>query len=155
MLEKTLTALHAREWTLATAESCTGGMIAAHITDRAGTSKYFERGFVTYSNESKTDLLGVDPMVLEAHGAVSSAVAVAMAEGALKNSRANIAVAVTGIAGPDGGTEEKPVGLVFIAVAFEQQSAVYKHQFDGDRASVRSQTVAAALEHVVRHLEAA
>lgn len=140
---------------MATAESCTGGMIAAHITARPGTSKYFERGFVTYSNESKAELLGVLPEVLEAHGAVSPAVAVAMAEGALKNSRANIAVSVTGIAGPDGGTQEKPVGLVFIAVAFEQQSAVYKHQFDGDRASVRKQTVAAALEHLARHLDAA
>jgi len=102
---------------LVTAESCTGGMVAAAITDIAGSSQIFERGFVTYSNESKTELLGVTPWMLQTYGAVSAEVAKAMAEGALRNSKANIAIAITGIAGPDGGTAEKPVGLVYLWLA--------------------------------------
>lgn len=102
---------------LVTAESCTGGMVAAAITDLAGSSQVFERGFVTYSNESKTELLSVTPWMLQTYGAVSPEVAKAMVDGALKNSKADLAVSVTGIAGPGGGSTEKPVGLVYLALA--------------------------------------
>ncbi len=99
---------------LATAESCTGGMIAASMTDRPGSSEVFERGFITYSNEAKTELLDVPKDMLMKHGAVSSQVAIAMVKGAIAHSRAELAVSVTGIAGPDGGSDTKPVGLVYI-----------------------------------------
>ena len=104
--------LKAHHWRLATAESCTGGLIAASCTELSGSSDWFERGFVTYSNEAKTEMLGVDAALIAAHGAVSEPVARAMAEGALARSRADIAVAVTGIAGPTGGSADKPVGTV-------------------------------------------
>ena len=107
--------LRERQWLLATAESCTGGMIAAACTDLAGSSEWFERGFVTYSNEAKTELLGVDAKLVEANGAVSEVVARAMAFGAVRHSRARVSVAVTGIAGPSGGTPDKPVGTVWFA----------------------------------------
>jgi nicotinamide-nucleotide amidase len=103
-----------KKWTLVTAESCTGGMIATAITDKQGASNIFERGFVTYSNESKIECLGVSHKILNRHGAVSAEVAEEMAKGALENSGAKVSVAVTGIAGPDGGTPQKPVGLVYI-----------------------------------------
>ena len=102
---------------LVTAESCTGGMVAAALTDIAGSSQVFERGFVTYSNDSKTELLGVAPWMLQTYGAVSPQIAKAMADGALKNSKGDLAVSVTGIAGPGGGSAEKPVGLVYLALA--------------------------------------
>lgn len=104
-----------KKWTLVTAESCTGGMISTAITDKPGSSAVLERGFVTYSNQAKIDCLGVSEKTLEKHGAVSKEVAEEMAKGALKNSKAKVSVAVTGIAGPDGGTSQKPVGLVYIA----------------------------------------
>ena len=110
-------ALAVRKWTLATAESCTGGLVAGAITDIAGSSGWFDRGFVTYSNEAKVDLLGVRPETLARFGAVSEATVREMAAGALGRSRADIAVAVTGVAGPAGGTPEKPVGLVWFAWA--------------------------------------
>ena len=110
-------ALTARGEMLATAESCTGGMIAAACTDRAGSSDWFERGFVTYSNAAKTQMLGVDPALIATHGAVSAEVAAAMATGALARSAADWSVAVTGIAGPGGATPGKPVGTVWIAMA--------------------------------------
>jgi nicotinamide-nucleotide amidase len=110
-------ALQERKLKLATAESCTGGLLAGLITEIPGSSATFERGLVTYSNAAKTDLLGVDAKLIAEEGAVSEAVARAMADGALANAPADIAVAVTGIAGPDGGTAEKPVGLVYLAVA--------------------------------------
>lgn len=138
---------------LATAESCTGGMIAAALTDIAGSSAVFERGFVTYSNEAKHELLDVSFSLIDQYGAVSSEVAQAMAEGALKHSRADMAVAVTGIAGPDGGTPAKPVGTVYIAVARREGSCyVERHRFEGDRQRVREQTVVAALRLAERHL---
>src|SRR6185369_120862 len=105
--------LLARGWMLASAESCTGGMIAAACTDLAGSSQWFERGFVTYSNEAKQEMLGVDPALIAQHGAVSEAVARAMAFGAVRHSRAQVGVAVTGIAGPSGGNPQKPVGTVW------------------------------------------
>ena len=137
----------ARSLKIAAAESCTGGLIAAGLTDVPGSSNVFERGFVTYSNEAKTELLGVPADLIAEHGAVSGPVARAMAEGALARSRADIAVAVTGIAGPGGGSAEKPVGLVFIgAVRRGEPAVVERHVFPGDRAEVRRATVLRALE---------
>ncbi len=131
---------------LATAESCTGGLIAACLTEIAGSSDVFERGFVTYSNDSKTEALGVPASLIAEHGAVSDPVARAMAAGVLEHSPADIAVAVTGVAGPSGGTADKPVGLVYLAVARRGGPVhVEKHRFDGDRGAVRLATVRMAL----------
>ncbi len=124
--------------TIATAESCTGGMIASALVDVPGVSAVFDRGFVTYSNEAKIKMLAVPASLIEAHGAVSREVAVAMAEGALAHSKADVAVAVTGIAGPDGGTAEKPVGLVWFAIASRTGPSISEaHNFPGDRRQVR------------------
>ena len=133
--------------TLATAESCTGGLIAATITDIPGASDVFDRGFVTYSNAAKTAMLGVHPSLIEAHGAVSEEVARSMAAGAIANSTADLAVAVTGIAGPGGGSAAKPVGLVHIAAARRDGAAQHdRFVFAGqDRAGVREDAVLAAL----------
>lgn len=131
---------------LTTAESCTGGGIAQALTDMPGSSVWFERGFVTYSNQSKNEMLGVTTDALTRHGAVSQNVVRQMAEGAIKNSRAQVSVAVTGIAGPGGGSEEKPVGTVWIAWAgTDKETVTKKFQFDGDRQKVRQQTINAAL----------
>jgi nicotinamide-nucleotide amidase len=130
---------------LATAESCTGGMIAARLTDIAGSSDVVERGFVTYSNEAKSELLGVPMDLIARVGAVSEEVARAMAEGALAHSRADVAVAATGIAGPGGATPTKPVGLVHLACARRGAATVHeRHVFAGDRAAVRAASVEAA-----------
>jgi nicotinamide-nucleotide amidase len=134
-----------KQWKLATAESCTGGMIAAACTDLAGSSNWFERGFVTYSNEAKTELLGIDAMLIAQHGAVSDEVVRAMAEGALTHSHAQVAVAVTGIAGPTGGSATKPVGTVWFAWATAQGVTSEVQHFAGDRAAVRATTVQHAL----------
>lgn len=143
-------ALRARGRKLATAESCTGGMIAAACTAVAGSSDWFERGFVTYSNAAKSELLGVAPALIEAHGAVSAEVAQAMAEGALRHARADLAVAVTGIAGPGGATPGKPVGTVWLAIAQSQRDTVTELlNLDGDRAAVRSQTVQRSLQRLI------
>ena len=137
----------AKRLRIATAESCTGGMIAAALTDIGGSSDVFERGFVTYSNEAKTELIGVPTDLIAHHGAVSVHVAREMALGALKRSRADVAVAVTGIAGPGGGSEAKPVGLVYLAVARKgSDPAIERHLFHGDRAAIRQATVERALE---------
>lgn len=139
-------ALIARGWTMSTAESCTGGLIAAACTSTAGSSDWFERGFVTYSNAAKTESLGVPGSLIERDGAVSEAVACAMAEGALLHGRADAAVAVTGIAGPTGATPGKSVGTVWIATATRVQgAAATRFQFDGDRAGVRRASVQQAL----------
>ena len=141
--------LRAQGLRLATAESCTGGMIAAACTAIAGSSDWFERGFVTYSNEAKTEMLGVPAALITAHGAVSAEVARAMAEGALAHSHASLAVAVTGIAGPGGGSQDKPVGTVWLAIARTGQPAKAELlQLGGDRAAVRLQTVARALQRL-------
>ena len=137
--------LRARGWMLATAESCTGGMIAAACTDLAGSSQWFERGFVTYSNAAKTEMLGVPAALIEAHGAVSEPVARAMATGAVARSHAQVAVAVTGVAGPSGGSADKPVGTVWFGWCVAGQTQAERQHFDGDRAAVRAQTVAHAL----------
>jgi nicotinamide-nucleotide amidase len=132
---------------IATAESCTGGLIAGLLTEIAGSSDVFERGFVTYSNDAKTELLGVPAAMIRQHGAVSEVVARAMAEGAIRNSPAQMAIAVTGIAGPGGGTDEKPVGLVHIAAALAGEATRYRECRFGDigRTEVRLKTVEAAL----------
>ncbi|NQV48032.1 MAG: CinA family protein [Rhodospirillaceae bacterium] len=135
---------------LALAESCTGGLIAACLTSVAGASDVLDRGFVTYANQAKTDLVGVSKTLLEEHGAVSEAVARAMADGALGNG-CHISVSVTGIAGPGGGSDEKPVGLVHIAAArIGAETRHERHQFSGDRDQIRMQAVAAALDLLER-----
>lgn len=155
LVEKLTNQLKEHRWMLATAESCTGGMIAAAVTDRAGSSSVFERGFVTYSNESKDNLLNVSHEILATHGAVSRECAVAMVQGTLDHSLANIAISVTGIAGPGGGTAEKPVGLVFIGWGIRGSLVeVAEHHFSGDRSSIREQTVQAALTHLIDTLKA-
>jgi nicotinamide-nucleotide amidase len=142
--------LRAARLSIATAESCTGGLIAKALTDIAGSSDYFERGWVTYSNGAKRAELDVAPRVLARHGAVSEAVALAMAAGALRRSGARVSIAVTGIAGPGGGTAGKPVGLVWIAWGFQRRGGMQlfarRFRFRGGRDAVRRQAAAAALE---------
>ena len=140
-------------WFLATAESCTGGLISAACTDLSGSSNWFERGFVTYSNEAKTDLLGVDAALINQHGAVSEAVARAMVQGAIQRSGAQVAVAVTGVAGPTGGTAAKPVGTVWFGFATPAGVITETRRFDGDRAAVRQATVHHALVRLVELLK--
>lgn len=134
---------------LAAAESCTGGLIAAACTSVAGSSDWFERGFVTYSNAAKTEMLGVPAALIAAHGAVSEEVARAMAEGALRHSQATLAVAVTGIAGPGGAVPGKPVGTVWLAWGSRGAVQAERLQLAGDRAAVRAGTVARALARLV------
>ena len=126
-----------KQWLLASAESCTGGMVAAACTDLAGSSAWFERGFVTYSNAAKTQQLGVDAALITQHGAVSEAVARAMAQGALLHSKAQVTLAITGVAGPAGGTLDKPVGTVWFAWAMPEGIHSEVRHFEGDRATVR------------------
>ena len=139
---------------LATAESCTGGMIAAACTDLSGSSQWFERGFVTYSNEAKAEMLAVPPGLIEEHGAVSEPVARAMADGALAHSRAQVSLAVTGVAGPTGGTEAKPVGTVWFAWCVGGETHSEMQHFAGDRAAVRVATVRYALKRLLNLLPA-
>ena len=138
---------------LATAESCTGGLIAGAITDVAGSSGWFERGFITYSNEAKVEMLGVRAETLVAYGAVSEATAAEMAQGAIANSRADLGVAVTGVAGPDGGTAEKPVGMVCFGWARKGAVDTATLHFAGDREAVRVATVEAALAGLLDRLD--
>lgn len=138
-----------RGWMLATAESCTGGLIAAACTALAGSSNWFERGYVTYSNAAKTEALGVDAGLLAQHGAVSEVVARAMAFGAVRQSRAQVAVAVTGIAGPTGGSADKPVGTVWFGFQVDGRLTSERRRFDGDRAAVREETVRHAVARLV------
>ncbi len=138
---------------LVTAESCTGGLIAACLTEIAGASDVVERGFVAYSNEAKHEVLGVPKALIERHGAVSTEVAAAMAEGALAHSRAEVAIAVTGIAGPGGATPDKPVGLVHLACRRRGHPPLdERHVFDDDRAAVRLAAVEAALDLLGRQV---
>ena len=135
-----------RNLMMTTAEYCTGGLVAGALTDIAGSSAWFERGFVTYSNHAKVEMLGIAPELIERHGAVSEEVARAMAEGALLESRAQLAVSITGIAGPGGGSRDKPVGTVcFGWVAMERPAESETVRFAGDRAAVREQSVRHAL----------
>jgi nicotinamide-nucleotide amidase len=143
-----------KTWMLVTAESCTGGMIAATCTDLAGSSAWFERGFVTYSNAAKHELLGVPMALIEQHGAVSEPVARAMAEGAVARSQAQVAVAVTGVAGPTGGSAAKPVGTVWFGFATPAGVVSEMRRFDGDRAAVRTATVQHALVRLLALVQA-
>ncbi len=144
--------LLAHGWMLATAESCTGGLIAAACTDLAGSSQWFERGFVTYSNAAKGQCLGVPAELIEARGAVSEAVARAMAQGAVAHSAAQVALAVTGVAGPTGGSADKPVGTVWFGWQVQGATHSELRRFAGDRAAVRAQTVRHALARLARLL---
>jgi len=146
--------LQKKGWCMASAESCTGGLIAAACTDLAGSSNWFERGFVTYSNAAKTELLGVDAALIERHGAVSEAVARAMAQGAVARSHAQAAVAVTGVAGPGGGSPGKPVGTVWFGWTTPGGTVTEMKRFEGDRASVRQASVAHALTRLLELLAA-
>ena len=146
-----LAACRARGMMVATAESCTGGLIAGALTEVAGSSDVVDRGWVTYSNAAKADMLGVPAALIGAHGAVSGPVVAAMAAGALSRSRAGLAVAVTGVAGPGGGTPDKPVGTVWFGLAVRGGADMTERLvFPGDRAAVRSATVAHALAMLMR-----
>ena len=142
-------ALRARGWRMASAESCTGGLIAAACTSVAGSSDWFERGFVTYSNEAKQQMLGVDAGLIARHGAVSEEVARAMLAGALARAPVQLAVAVTGIAGPGGAVPGKPVGTVWLAWGTAAAPQALRLQLPGDRAAVRAATVTAALQRLI------
>ena len=137
---------------MATAESCTGGLIAGACTDLSGSSAWFERGFVTYSNDAKIELLGVAAALIDKHGAVSEEVARAMVEGAIARSKAQLAVAVTGVAGPTGGNRDKPVGTVWFAWSIHGKTSAQRMLFEGDRAAVRAATVRHALGQLIKLL---
>jgi len=150
LAETVLDLCRRRGWKVATAESCTGGMVAAHLTDIAGSSDVVERGFVTYSNQAKTDLLGVPAALIAQHGAVSEEVARAMAAGALSHAPVDLAVAITGIAGPGGGSADKPVGLVHFGAARKGAPVRAERQiFSGDRDQVRALATQRALELLI------
>jgi len=149
-LTKTLAQiLLSRNWTVSLAESCTGGLVCATLTELAGSSEWFERGYITYSNEAKTECLGVPAQLIESHGAVSEEVAKAMAEGARINSRSNTAISITGVAGPSGGSVEKPVGTVCFGWATENQTLTKTMHFDGDRQKIRQQAAEFALTELI------
>jgi nicotinamide-nucleotide amidase len=153
LVEAVARALIQRGEQLATAESCTGGLLAKQLTDRPGSSAYFERGVVTYSNVAKTELLGVPRELIARHGAVSGEVARAMANGLIERCPAHWAIAITGIAGPDGGSVDKPVGTVWIALARRGAAATARRwQLDGDREAVRDAAAAAALQGLLEQL---
>ena len=139
-----------KQLTITTAESCTGGLIGATLVNVPGVSAVFKEGYITYANESKQKILGVSEDTLEKYGAVSEQTAREMAEGAIKAADADISIAVTGIAGPDGGTDEKPVGLVYMACRYKGKTVAERHVFDGDRLMVRNTTVLYALDLVQR-----
>ena len=146
--EKLLADARAKGLKIATAESCTGGLVAGLLTEIAGSSDVFERGFVTYSNKAKQELLGVPGALIRQHGAVSELVARAMAEGAIRHSTAQLSVAITGVAGPGGGSDEKPIGLVHITAARAGEASLHRECRFGDigRSEVRLKSVEAALE---------
>ena len=146
--------LLAKKMMLVTAESCTGGLLAATITHKSGASKVFESGFITYSNESKIELLNVPVEIIEEHGAVSAETAKAMAEGALKKTKAHLSVSITGIAGPEGGTETKPVGLVYFGYALKGGSVgSMREQFSGSRTEIQTMAATTAMHHLIKVLK--
>jgi len=146
LAQSVLDACRARGWHVATAESCTGGLVAGALTAIAGSSDVVERGFVTYSNEAKSEMLGVPPDTIAAHGAVSSETAAAMAEGAVARAPVDLAISVTGVAGPGGGSAAKPVGLVIFGLARRNgPSRTERRVFDGDRSAVRQAALQVAL----------
>ncbi|MDO8412686.1 MAG: CinA family protein [Gallionellaceae bacterium] len=153
LAEKVGAALKAHGYKLATAESCTGGAVAVAVTDIAGSSAWFERGFITYSNEAKQEMLDVAPATLAKYGAVSEAVVREMVSGALRHSHAQMAVAVSGIAGPGGGTLDKPVGMVWVAWGIQDGACTARlHQLPGNRAEIRMQSVHIALQGALEML---
>lgn len=138
---------------VATVESCTGGLLGAVLTELPGSSRMFTHGFITYANEAKTEMVGVSSELIKTHGAVSERVARAMAEGALNSSSADLAVSITGVAGPDGGTADKPVGTVHFACAMKGKSTLHRHQhFTGDRSAIRLAAVDYALDIIIAEL---
>ncbi len=150
--------LKSKDWKMAAAESCTGGLVCAAITELAGSSDWFERGYITYSNEAKSECLGVSADLIESHGAVSEAVARAMAEGAQLNSGSNAAISITGIAGPSGGSTEKPVGTVCFGWVIQNDAGENRiltktMHFDGDRQAVREQACDYALSELAKLLK--
>ena len=152
LTRKVATTLIDKHWRFVSAESCTGGWLAKSCTDISGSSAWFDRGFVTYSNQSKQDLLNVSLSTIEQHGAVSEQTVREMAQGALLQSDANISVAITGIAGPDGGTPEKPVGTIWLAWAIKNGATKSKHiHLSGDREHIRYQAVIAALQGIIKN----
>lgn len=151
-LETLATQLQQRGWMLATAESCTGGLIAAACTDLAGSSRWFDRGFITYSNAAKTELLDVPAALFEQHGAVSEEVVRAMAQGAAQRAGVTVAVAVTGIAGPGGGSTDKPVGTVWVGICVQPVTYTLRLQLQGNRTAIREQTVRQALKALTQRL---
>ena len=157
LVDELSTILLKKDMLMTSAESCTGGLIGAAMTDRAGSSAVYERGFITYSNESKQELLGVRAETIDTYGAVSRECAEEMALGALKNSRADIAVSVTGIAGPEGGSDEKPIGLVYSAVALRANNQLFSFKVihEGNRANIRNKTVIHSLNEIIKTLKEA
>ena len=153
LLKRLYSLLKEKNITLSTAESCTGGLVAGAVTSVAGISSYYKEGFITYSNEAKKKHLFVPDHTLEKHGAVSHQTAFYMVHGLLKNTGADVGVAVTGIAGPGGGTEEKPVGLVYISTCAKGDVTVTKNIFSGDREEVRNKAVDAALKFLIEKIE--
>ena len=152
--ERVLDACRARGWRVATAESCTGGLVSAALTAIASASDVVERGFVTYSNKAKVEMLGVPPETIAAHGAVSAETAAAMAQGALERASADLAVSVTGVAGPGGGSAEKPVGLVVLGLARRGAACrTERHVFQGDRGAVRTAALRMALALLAKAAE--
>jgi len=144
--------LQTRQWKLATAESCTGGWVSQIVTEIAGSSTWFDRGFVTYSNQAKQEMLNVSKTILKQHGAVSEATVLAMVQGAIQNSHAQTSIAISGIAGPGGGTSDKPVGTVWIAWAIAEKYEAQCFHFQGDRQHVRQQAVEAALQGLTQFI---
>jgi len=154
LVEKLTNLLKEKDIKLVTAESCTGGLLSAAITHKPGASEFFDRGYITYSNEAKNELLEVSQDTLDEYGAVSGETAEAMAKGALKNSHAGLAVSITGIAGPSGGTDKKPVGLVFFGYALKGGShGNIEYQFEGSREKIQTMATITALKHLITVLE--
>ena len=150
MVEELAQLLLKNDWRLSTAESCTGGLVSASLTHLAGSSNWFERGYVTYSNDAKSEDIGVESHLIEAHGAVSEQVAKAMAIGAKQSSNSNVAMSITGIAGPTGGSKEKPVGTVCFAWVLDNDQVFSETKlFSGDRSTVREQASQFVIQHLV------
>jgi PncC family amidohydrolase len=152
-VEKAAALLTGQKKTIAVAESCTGGSLSKSLTETAGSSKFFILGMVTYSNESKTKMLKVPEEIIKKHGAVSEQTAIAMAEGVRKTAKTDLSIAITGIAGPDGGTKTKPVGLVFIALSSKNEMLCVKCEFKGDRQAIRDQAVDQSLQLLLEFIE--
>lgn len=154
ILKKVSKKLHQKNLLLVSAESCTGGLLAKQITDLSGSSAIFDRGFITYSNDSKQDMLKVQKNTIDGYGAVSEAVVLEMAQGALNHSNANISVAISGVAGPDGGTKEKPVGMVCFGFQQKGKSPISITKiFNGDRDKIRNSAVEYALQEIDRIID--